>query len=385
MSDLKLLFAGDAVVDASTTQIAVGSNLKNIIGRCDLVSCNFEAPIKVDGAFAITKAGPAIFQQRNAIAALRGAGFNFFNLSNNHILDYGGKSCLNTIEELKDGASAGAGTFEQCYSYKLLNLKGIRVALLSLSEWGFGVLDDANSVKGEIGYAWVGHPLVEDLIRKAKNEADIVIAQLHAGVEDISVPWPEWRNIYRRIIDWGCDLIIAHHPHVPQGYETYKNKKIFYSLGNFYFDMASSHPLWNKSYCVEVDIVDRSITGTTVHWTEKKGASIETDNNKQTSDLEAELCSNLQEPKYTELVNKYTQELWRDRYSGYYTQSFNTLTRKFGLKYNFQVAMKYLFGRDKTQNELLLHNIAIESHRFVAERFLKDTWKKNAHLASSDS
>ena len=31
-------------------------------------------------------------------------------------------------------------------------------------------------------------------------------------------------------------MIIGHHPHVVQGIETYKNKLIFYSLGNFVFD-----------------------------------------------------------------------------------------------------------------------------------------------------
>lgn len=41
-----------------------------------------------------------------------------------------------------------------------------------------------------------------------------------------------------KLIDAGFDLIIGMHPHVLQGYEEYNGKYIFYSLGNFVFEMA---------------------------------------------------------------------------------------------------------------------------------------------------
>ena len=40
-------------------------------------------------------------------------------------------------------------------------------------------------------------------------------------------------------VDVGADLVIAH-PHVVQLVEIYKNKAIFYSLGNFIFDQNFS-------------------------------------------------------------------------------------------------------------------------------------------------
>jgi poly-gamma-glutamate synthesis protein (capsule biosynthesis protein) len=42
------------------------------------------------------------------------------------------------------------------------------------------------------------------------------------------------------LIDAKVDLVIAHHPHVVQEIEQYKNKLIFYSLGNFIFDQYFS-------------------------------------------------------------------------------------------------------------------------------------------------
>ena len=39
-------------------------------------------------------------------------------------------------------------------------------------------------------------------------------------------------------IDAGADIVIGHHPHVVQPMEIYKDKYIFYSLGNFVFDQV---------------------------------------------------------------------------------------------------------------------------------------------------
>jgi len=41
------------------------------------------------------------------------------------------------------------------------------------------------------------------------------------------------------VIDAGADLILGHHPHLLKGFEVYKGKAIFYSMGNFVFDQYS--------------------------------------------------------------------------------------------------------------------------------------------------
>ena len=48
----------------------------------------------------------------------------------------------------------------------------------------------------------------------------------------------------RRWIDAGADVVIAHHPHVIQGIERYKDGLIAYSLGNLLFDNTSSNRKW---------------------------------------------------------------------------------------------------------------------------------------------
>lgn len=72
----------------------------------------------------------------------------------------------------------------------------------------------------------------------------------------MDVPLPEWREVYRSWIDMGADAVIASHPHCPQGYETYKNKPICYSLGNFCFDPVGKkvHNHWFESLCCTLNI-----------------------------------------------------------------------------------------------------------------------------------
>jgi len=53
---------------------------------------------------------------------------------------------------------------------------------------------------------------------------------------------PDWKqqDLSSKFIDAGADLVIGSHPHVIEPIETYKDKFIFYSLGNFIFDQYFS-------------------------------------------------------------------------------------------------------------------------------------------------
>ena len=61
---------------------------------------------------------------------------------------------------------------------------------------------------------------------------------VHWGNEYINRPSSDQKRFAHWLVDAGFDLIIGMHPHVLQGYEDYKGKRIYYSLGNFVFDMA---------------------------------------------------------------------------------------------------------------------------------------------------
>ena len=43
----------------------------------------------------------------------------------------------------------------------------------------------------------------------------------------------------KKFIDYGADIVVGSHTHVTEGVEVYKNKPIFYNLGNFIFDQSN--------------------------------------------------------------------------------------------------------------------------------------------------
>lgn len=77
---------------------------------------------------------------------------------------------------------------------------------------------------------------IKKLIYDLKESCDYVVAVYHGGDEFIETPLPYTRRYLKKILKLGVDVIVAHHPHVVQGYECVGKKMIFYSLGNFLFD-----------------------------------------------------------------------------------------------------------------------------------------------------
>ncbi len=67
-----------------------------------------------------------------------------------------------------------------------------------------------------------------------------LVAFLHWGEEYFHKQNDKQERFAHVLIDNGVDVIIGSHPHVIQGIEIYKNKPIFYSLGNFIFDQYFS-------------------------------------------------------------------------------------------------------------------------------------------------
>jgi len=94
-------------------------------------------------------------------------------------------------------------------------------------------------------------------IQKARQYSDIVVVFSHWGTEYNLGVDDSTRDIAHSFIDAGADLIIGSHPHVIEPIEIYKEKRIYYSLGNFIFDQYFSEDVRN-GMGVEVKIDKQS-------------------------------------------------------------------------------------------------------------------------------
>ena len=78
--------------------------------------------------------------------------------------------------------------------------------------------------------------ILSDLSKMQKLNCDLKILSLHRGSEYHIHPTKQQKELAHAFIDHGADVIIGNHSHIPWEREIYKDKPIFYSLGNFLFD-----------------------------------------------------------------------------------------------------------------------------------------------------
>ena len=92
-----------------------------------------------------------------------------------------------------------------------------------------------------------------DVVRlHAEDGVDFVIVCLHHGEEyQDKHNDKDQTRFARHAIDSGADLVVGTHPHVLQGIEVYKNRLIFYSLGNFVFG-GNKNPLSDKKTAKQI-------------------------------------------------------------------------------------------------------------------------------------
>ncbi|QLE39148.1 CapA family protein [Nostoc sp. C052] len=158
------------------------------------------------------------------------AGFNVFNMANNHAMDFGLVGFKDTKKNLE---AAGIATLGHKNQILYLEAKNIPVAMI-----GFSPYEIYNSIQN-LGVA-------QALVAEAKNKAKIVVVSMHAGAEGTGALHVKNQTEFfygenrgnsiefaRNMIDAGADLVLGHGPHVPRAMEIYKGKMIAYSLGNF--------------------------------------------------------------------------------------------------------------------------------------------------------
>ena len=236
-----MLLAGDFIPKA----------LKIKLPECfsrELVLANLEGPVCADDLPVSNKVGVCLHS-----APFDVLGGWAFALANNHMMDFkeeGLREARRFCGE-KGYVFAGAGDTEnEARKPMFCEEDGMRVAVFSCCERQFGMATETTS-----GCATMGNWLYAAIQSvKMSNEADRVVVSCHAANEFCPWPSPELREFYHSLVDSGADVIHGHHSHVPQGWETYKGKPIFFGLGNFVVDTAmwSGNPNQLWSLVVEI-------------------------------------------------------------------------------------------------------------------------------------
>ncbi|MCS3824363.1 CapA family protein [Salinibacter ruber] len=217
--------AGDVWLNLSKKLKVEAKNIEN-----NALLANLETPIVGEEAQKRKKAGPNLRGSSRLINKTFTKEKLYFNLSNNHVMDYGKNGLENTLEWCNKNKipTVGAGlSYNDARRALVIEEDGQRIGILGRCERQFG--GDLHT-RGGVA---VVDPSVYPRVRSLAEKADLVIVSLHGGSELCPWPSPVWRDRCRALIDAGASVVHGHHAHVPQGYETYREGVIFYGLGNF--------------------------------------------------------------------------------------------------------------------------------------------------------
>ncbi len=263
-SKVKLIFVGDIFPANLDSTIGFGiasvfyrhngqfwkKSIKEITQDSDFAFGNLESPLLFDEK----KATQTSFASSYRFASfLKGCGFNVLSIANNHILEQGEEGFFEAISILNNANIKPVG-------FQKDNNSNLVILIKDNVTFGFAAYNSVHDIKNPDLYSDFCIDKAIASLNKMKNSGvDCKIVSLHWGwhEEYINIPSAENMKIARTLIDNGADIIVGHHPHVVQPIEKYKNKLIFYSLGNFLFDM-----IWSKNVrtCLAVKVLYDKLT-----------------------------------------------------------------------------------------------------------------------------
>ncbi|MCX6782155.1 MAG: AmmeMemoRadiSam system protein B [Candidatus Magasanikbacteria bacterium] len=237
-----MLFFGDMMLDRNV-KIQIDKNGQNYIFTklageenrffmgTDLIHANLEGPF-ANSRRATSKEIAFRFDPL-LLPMLKKYNFGMFSQANNHSLDMG---TAGFDESLKNLNEFGFDVYGAQYrtddsSIKIKQVGNNTILFIGLNDTNTPV--DIEKFKQLI---LRGQSIDENL------EPEYTVVNIHWGEEYKEISNNHQRELAHALIDAGADVIIGTHPHVVQEMEIYKNRPIFYSLGNFVFDQYFSVP-----------------------------------------------------------------------------------------------------------------------------------------------
>lgn len=223
--------------------------------------CNLEGPVlqKDSEAKKSFKVGPHLRQSGKSLEQAEFQNFSF-SLANNHIMDFGTAGLLLTHQTLENRSFGGAHLNVDLARNPIdIEVDGAWVSIISVADNFFGA---AGPSEPGIAVGAQYDDWVTRQIMTSRRQGRIPVVSFHGGFENFMIPAPPLRELFQVWIDAGAEAVIAHHSHVPLPWESYKNKKIYYGLGNFIVDPGiwkKTHPFAMNSLAVDLTVQDGAV------------------------------------------------------------------------------------------------------------------------------
>jgi hypothetical protein len=213
---------------------AVYAQVSNVLQDADLTMGNLEGTLLTGGTCTkkVKKGRVYAFRTPPEFAgSLAEAGFDFMNLANNHMNDFGYDGIASTMRALEEVGIEYGGPYGQV-GHLEIDSTMISILCFATSPNALSLLDIRTA---------------QQHVAREALTSDIVIVSFHGGGEGLGFlhtrdtmeycfgsPRGNVVAFAHAMIDSGADFIWGHGPHVPRAIELYRGRLIAYSLGNFF-------------------------------------------------------------------------------------------------------------------------------------------------------
>lgn len=248
--DFTICFAGDvslaegaittANLDAAENGVygCISETLVSVMQDADVMCLNNEFTYSTNGSPMAGKAY-TFRADPSRVEVLKELGVDIVGMANNHVYDYGKQALLDTFDTLDEAQIPyfGAGhDLAEAMQPVYMEVDGKTVAFVAASRAEKNIMTPEATEDSPGILRCYDTTLFKEVIAKAKENADFVIAYVHWGTEYSTVLEEVQTTTAKEYLDAGADAIIGAHPHILQGMEYYDGKPIIYSLGNFWFN-----------------------------------------------------------------------------------------------------------------------------------------------------
>ncbi|MEX1303517.1 MAG: CapA family protein [Desulfotignum sp.] len=236
---------------------AVYGDLLAPIQQADLTIFNLEAPFTRTGEFTV-KSGASFKADPNHVKALKIVGVDAVTLANNHIWDCGRTGFEHTLETLSCNRIRWTGSGRNlavAAAPLVLEKNHLKIGILNFSE-GEDLTAATAQTPGVMGW---DPALMAAQVKTLAGTVDLVVVIAHCGIEYVPFPPPYVTEMFQGLADAGADLVVGHHPHVPQGLQIHRNTPIFYRLGNFVFFQPTDLLFRKLGYVLFADLDNQGL------------------------------------------------------------------------------------------------------------------------------
>lgn len=214
-----------------------------LLSEPDFTAVNLESVVTDDPATPSFENRFVFFSLPGSLPAIPWSGIDYVSLANNHIYDYLEQGLSDTIAHLTAAAIpfSGAGEdIDQAFEASRHDVRDHQFSIVSMvSIEGVPVRNATGATEDRSGAADLNDDarIVETMNRELAA-GRLPIASIHTGYEYMERP-PDDGYTAERLefaADAGAKLVVAHHPHMAQGFQWRGDTPIAHSLGNLVFD-----------------------------------------------------------------------------------------------------------------------------------------------------